>query len=56
MMPPKYSREQREAVYELFMMGRADGKRERGRYTLKDIERLTGVKAGSAWAIARGVR
>jgi hypothetical protein len=51
--PPKYTREQRKAVYELFM---TDREGRTGKFTLKDIERLTGVPAGTAWMIARGKR
>jgi len=59
MYPPKYTKKQRQAVYELFWLGREDpmpGIRAKGHYTLKEIEQITGVKAGSAWMIARGYR
>ncbi len=55
----KYTREQRKAVHDLYWMGREapqPGIRAKGRYTLKEIEQMTGVTSRTAWAIARGLR
>ena len=57
--PPKYTVEQRMAVYDLYWEDREDpmpGIRSTGKYTLKQIEAMTGVKAETAWKIARLLR
>ena len=64
-MPYKrqYSNEQRTRAFDLYWEDRepaswyryAQGKNMKGKYTLKQIEQMTGVKAGVAWAIARGL-
>ena len=55
--PPKYTVKQRIAVHDLYWEGReSHTKKARGKYTLRQIEKLTGVKAGMAWMIARGKR
>jgi len=51
----KYTKQQRIDVYNLYWKDRVSGRQGRGRYTCKDIERLTGVNAHTASKIARGV-
>lgn len=46
----KYSEEQRKKVKQLYSEDR-DKLSGRGKYTLNDIERITGVKAKAAWKI-----
>jgi hypothetical protein len=61
----KHSRETREKVYDLYWEGRepVNGLRgsgglykASGKYTLKQIEDMTGVPASTASKIARGVQ
>ena len=53
--PPKYTREQREKAHDLYWIDR-QGKSDRGRYTLAQIEKLTGVKSYYVGRIAHGER
>ncbi len=55
----KYSDEQRKQAYDLYQIERPErekgkGRRDAGRYTLRQIEEITGVKQKMAWAIGRG--
>lgn len=55
----KYTTEQRQQAFDLFQIERqprkkGKGRRDAGRYTLKQIEKMTGVGMKMVWAIGRG--
>ena len=55
--PAKYTPEQRKKAVELYWLDREeDCARREGRYTLAQIEQLTGVKWYYVSKIARGLR
>lgn len=57
----KYSDEQRQQAYNLFQVERparekGKGRRDAGRHTLRQIEKMIGVSMKMVWAIGRGER
>ena len=50
----KYPAEIRRQVYDLFQEGRARDSHSRGKYTGKDISKITGVEIKSVYAIGQG--
>jgi hypothetical protein len=55
--PAQYTPEQRKRAYELFWVDRdRERPRERGRYTGKQISRMTGVSLKMVYFIAHGMK